>query len=111
MHSSKLFSERAAELAGLAAENAAAGRHAEAEDIYRLLLHLEERTLGSEHTDIGVTLRRLAGACRSQGKHAEADRLLRRGQQILDRAHGQHRAELKTTIQGPLTYWRRTGEA
>jgi tetratricopeptide (TPR) repeat protein len=64
--------EVATVLASLATVRQALGRHESAEQLWRRVLEIRERTLAPNHFAIVTALEHLAGACASRGKISEA---------------------------------------
>jgi tetratricopeptide (TPR) repeat protein len=65
-------------LASLAAVRQALGRHESAEQLWRRVLDIRERTLAPNHVGLATALERLAESCSARGKIGEALGLLQR---------------------------------
>lgn len=74
--------EVATVLASLAVVRQAVGRHESAEQLWRRVLEIRERTLAPNHCSLATALEHLADACASRGKLGEALQLLRRAQTV-----------------------------
>ena len=70
--------EVATVLASLAAVRQALGRHESAEQLWRRVLDIRERTLAPNHVGLATALERLAESCSARGKIGEALGLLQR---------------------------------
>jgi len=60
----------------------------EAQEHHRKALEIRERELGSDHSEVGISLNNLANALTSSGKHAEAERMHRRALGIFENLLG-----------------------
>ncbi|MDP9204681.1 MAG: tetratricopeptide repeat protein, partial [Gemmatimonadota bacterium] len=69
-------------LASLATVRQALGRHESAEQLWRRVLEIRERTLAPNHFALAIALEHLGEACAARGKIGEALELLRRAQTI-----------------------------
>lgn len=74
--------EVATVLASLATVRQALGRHESAEQLWRRVLEIRERTLAPNHFALATTLEHLGEACAARGKTGEALQLLQRAQTI-----------------------------
>jgi tetratricopeptide (TPR) repeat protein len=76
------------DVAALASLLDAQGKHEEAEQLYRRVLAVFERTHDAVHYDVAVNLNNLAALCYAQGRYAEAEPLYRRAlEEILGPDH------------------------
>ena len=69
-------------LASLATVRHALGRHESAEQLWRRVLEIRERTLAPNHFSLAIALEHLAEACAARGKIVEALQLFQRAQTI-----------------------------
>lgn len=69
-------------LASLATVRQALGRHESAEQLWRRVLEIRERTLAPNHFSLALALEHLAEACAARGKIGEALKLFQRAQTI-----------------------------
>jgi len=69
-------------LASLAAVRHALGRHESAEQLWRRVLEIRERTLAPNHFGLATALEHLAETCAARGKIGEALQLFQRAQNI-----------------------------
>ena len=69
-------------LASLATVQHALGRHESAEQLWRRVLEIRERTLAPNHFSLAIALEHLAEACAARGKIVEALQLFQRAQTI-----------------------------
>ena len=76
--------EVATVLASLATVRQALGRHESAEQLWRRVLEIRERTLAPNHFALAIALEHLAEACEARGKIGEALQLFQRAQTIRD---------------------------
>jgi TonB family protein len=74
--------EVATVLASLATVRQALGRHEAAEQLWRRVLEIRERTLAPNHFALATALEHLGEACAARGKIGEALQLLQRAQTI-----------------------------
>jgi len=74
--------EVATVLASLATVRQALGRHESAEQLWRRVLEIRERTLAPNHFALATALEHLGEACAARGKTGEALQLLQRAQTI-----------------------------
>ena len=74
--------EVATVLASLATVRQALGRHESAEQLWRRVLEIRERTLAPNHFALATALEHLGEACAARGKIGEALQLLQRAQTI-----------------------------
>ncbi|MDB4869831.1 MAG: Tfp pilus assembly protein PilF [Gemmatimonadales bacterium] len=74
--------EVATVLASLAAVRQALGQHESAEQLWRRVLDIRERTLAPNHISVASALEHLAEACEARGKLGEALQLYQRAQTI-----------------------------
>lgn len=74
--------EVATVLASLATVRQALGRHESAEQLWRKVLEIRERTLAPNHFALATALESLGEACAARGKIGEALQLLQRAQTI-----------------------------
>ena len=74
--------EVATVLASLATVRQALGRHESAEQLWRRVLEIRERTLAPNHFALATALEHLGEACAARGKTGEALQLLQRAQAI-----------------------------
>ena len=74
--------EVATVLATLAAVRQSLGRHESAEQLWRRVLEIRERTLAPNHLAVATAIEHLAEACAARGKLAEALALFQRAQPI-----------------------------
>ena len=74
--------EVATVLASLATVRQALGRHESAEQLWRKVLEIRERTLAPNHFALATALENLGEACAARGKIGEALQLLQRAQTI-----------------------------
>lgn len=80
--------EVATVLASLATARQALGRHESAEELWRRVLDIRERTLAPNHFALATAHEHLADACAARGKVGEALQLLLRAQTIRERTLG-----------------------
>jgi tetratricopeptide (TPR) repeat protein len=74
--------EFATVLASLAVVRQGLGRHESAEELWRRVLDIRERTLAPNHFALATALEHLADACAARGKLGEALQLLQRAQAV-----------------------------
>lgn len=65
------------------------GQYEMAEELYKHVLVIYEKTLGTKHASVGLTLHQLAEICHSQGKKNEETIFRRRALDVLIEATGQ----------------------
>jgi TonB family protein len=84
-------------LASLATVRQALGRHESAEQLWRRVLEIRERTLAPNHFSFAVALEHLAEACAARGKTAEALQLFQRAQAIRELTLGAGHPSLRVS--------------
>jgi tetratricopeptide (TPR) repeat protein len=89
--------EVATVLASLAVVRQALGRHESAEQLWRRVLAIRERTLAPNHFTLATTLEHLAEACAARGKTGESLQLFRRAQEIRELTLGPDHASVRTS--------------
>jgi TonB family protein len=89
--------EVATVLASLAAVRQALGRHESAEQLWRRVLSIRERTLAPNHFTLATTLEHLGEACAARGKIAESLQAYRRAQAIRELTLGADHASVRTS--------------
>lgn len=87
--------EVATVLASLALVRQALGRHESAEQLWRHVLEIRERTLAPNHFALVTAIEHLADVCSARGKLREALELLRRAQAIRELTLGVNHASLR----------------
>jgi tetratricopeptide (TPR) repeat protein len=87
--------EVATVLASLATVRQALGRHEAAEQLWRRVLEIRERTLAPNHFALATALEHLGEACAARGKIGEALQLLQRAQTIRELTLGAGHASLR----------------
>jgi len=83
-------------LASLAAVRQALGRHESAEQLWRRVLEIRERTLAPNHFAIATALEHLGNSCAARGNIREALSVFQRAQTIRERTLGSEHASLRT---------------
>jgi TonB family protein len=83
-------------LASLATVRHALGRHESAEQLWRRVLEIRERTLAPNHFSLAIALEHLGEACAARGKIAEALQLFQRAQTIRELTLGAAHPSLRT---------------
>jgi CHAT domain-containing protein/tetratricopeptide (TPR) repeat protein len=78
--------------------HSAEGHFGEAEQLWRRVLEMRERSLGAAHPSVAATLNKLGNALRSQGRHAEAEAPLKRALAIREQALGADHADVARTL-------------
>lgn len=89
--------EVATVLASLAAVRQALGQHESAEQLWRRVLEIRERTLAPNHFAIATALEGLGEACAARGNNAEALPTLKRALKIRERTLGAGHPSLRTS--------------
>ena len=89
--------EVATVLASLAAVRQALGRHESAEQLWRRVLDIRERTLAPNHFGLATALERLAESCSARGKIGEALGLLQRALTIRELTFGAGNPSLRVS--------------
>lgn len=89
--------EVATVLASLAAVRQALGQHESAEQLWRRVLDIRERTLAPNHFAIATALEGLGEACAARGNNAEALPALQRALTIRERTLGTGHPSLRTS--------------
>lgn len=89
--------EVATVLASLAVVRRALGRHESAEQLWRRVLAIRERTLAPNHFALATTLEHLAEACAARGKTGESLQLFRRAQEIRELTLGPDHVSVRTS--------------
>ena len=89
--------EVATVLASLAAVRQALGRHESAEQLWRRVLDIRERTLAPNHFGRATALERLADSCAARGKIGEALQLLQRALTIRELTLGAGNPSLRVS--------------
>lgn len=89
--------EVATVLASLAAVRQALGRHESAEQLWRRVLDIRERTLAPNHLGLATALERLADSCSARGKIGEALQLLQRALTIRELTLGAGNPSLRVS--------------
>jgi TonB family protein len=89
--------EVATVLASLAAVRQALGRHEAAEQLWRRVLDIRERSLAPNHFALATTFEHLAETCAARGKLGEALQLFRRAQTIRERTLGADHSSLRVS--------------
>jgi TonB family protein len=87
--------EFATVLASLAVVRQGLGRHESAEELWRRVLDIRERTLAPNHFAIATALEHLADACAARGKLGEALQLLQRAQAVRELTLGTEHSSLR----------------
>ena len=89
--------EVATVLASLAGVRQALGRHESAEQLWRRVLDIRERTLAPNHLGLATALERLADSCSARGKIGEALQLLQRALTIRELTLGAGNPSLRVS--------------
>jgi TonB family protein len=89
--------EVATVLASLAAVRQALGRYEAAEQLWRRVLSIRERTLAPNHFSLATSLEHLAETCSARGKVREALQLLQRAYTIRETTLGVDHPSLRTS--------------
>lgn len=89
--------EVATVLASLAAVRQALGRHESAEQLWRRVLDIRERTLAPNHFGLATALERLADSCSARGKIGEALQLFQRALTIRELTLGAGNPSLRVS--------------
>lgn len=89
--------EVATVLASLAAVRQRLGRHEAAEQLWRRVLDIRERSLAPNHFALATALEHLAETCAARGKLGEALQLFRRAQTIRERTLGTDHSSLRVS--------------
>jgi TonB family protein len=89
--------EVATVLASLATVRQALGRHESAEQLWRRVLEIRERTLAPNHFAVATALEHLAEACAARGKLGEALELFKRAQTIRELTLGAGHSSLRVS--------------
>lgn len=89
--------EVATVLASLAAVRQALGRHEAAEQLWRRVLDIRERSLAPNHFALATAFEHLAETCEARGKLGEALQLFRRAQTIRERTLGADHSSLRVS--------------
>ena len=84
-------------LASLATVRQALGRHESAEQLWRRVLEIRERTLAPNHFSFAVALEHLAESCAARGKIGEALQLFQRAQTIRELTLGAGHPSLRVS--------------
>jgi TonB family protein len=87
--------EFATVLASLAVVRQGLGQHESAEELWRRVLDIRERTLAPNHFAIATALEHLADACAARGKLGEALQLLQRAQAVRELTLGTEHSSLR----------------
>jgi TonB family protein len=88
--------EVATVLASLAVVRQALGRHESAEQLWRRVLAIRERTLAPNHFALATTLEHLGEACAARGKIGESLQAFRRAQAVRELTLGSDHASVRT---------------
>ena len=89
--------EVATVLASLATVRQALGRHESAEQLWRRVLEIRERTLAPNHFALATALEHLGEACTARGKIGEALQLFKRAETIRELTLGAGHASLRVS--------------
>ena len=89
--------EVATVLASIAVVRQALGDHDAAEQLYRRVLQIRERTLSPNHFGVAAALEHLAEACAARGKISEALALFQRALSVREQTLGVHHASLRVS--------------
>jgi TonB family protein len=89
--------EVATVLASLATVRQALGRHESAEQLWRRVLEIRERTLAPNHFALATALERLGEACTARGKIGEALQLFKRAEVMRELTLGAGHASLRVS--------------
>jgi len=89
--------EVATVLASLATVRQALGRHESAEQLWRRVLDIRERTLAPNHFALATALEHLADSCSARGKIGEAVKLFERALSIRDLTLGAGHSSLRVS--------------
>ncbi|HEV7839313.1 MAG TPA: tetratricopeptide repeat protein, partial [Gemmatimonadaceae bacterium] len=89
--------EVATVLASLAAVRQTQGHHESAEQLWRRVLDIRERTLAPNHFAVATALERLADTCAARGKNVEALELFQRAYGMRERTLGAGHASLRVS--------------
>lgn len=89
--------EVATVLASLATVRQALGRHESAEQLWRRVLEIRDRTLAPNHFALATALEHLAEACAARGKLGEALQLFKRAQTIRELTLGAGHSSLRVS--------------
>jgi tetratricopeptide (TPR) repeat protein len=89
--------EVATVLASLAAVRQALGRHESAEQLWRRVLSIRERTLAPNHFTLATTLEHFGEACAARGKIGESLQAYRRAQAIRELTLGADHASVRAS--------------
>ena len=74
------------------------GRFREAETLYRQVIVILGKALGTEHSDLAITLSNLASVCLRTQRYAEAEPLFRRALAIKERTLGKRHPDVATLL-------------
>ena len=89
--------EVATVLASLAAVRQTQGHHESAEQLWRRVLEIREKTLAPNHFAVATALERLAESCAARGKNSEALELFQRAYGMRERTLGAGHASLRVS--------------
>jgi hypothetical protein len=82
-------------LASLATVRQALGQHESAEQLWRRVLEIREKTLAPNHFAVATAIERLADSCAARGKISEAMQLFKRAQAMRELTLGAGHASLR----------------
>jgi len=88
----------------------AQGKYGEAEGLFKRVLAIREKALGSRHPDVGQTLHNLAFAYTNQGKYTDAEGLYKRALVIREKALGTSHPDLAQTLNNLALVYRAQGK-
>ncbi len=86
-----------------------AGRHAEAESLYRRSLSIMKKVYGPDHLNVAACLNHLADLYYAQGRFAEAEPLCERSLSIMEKIHGMKHPDVLTSLENLSAVYRAIG--
>lgn len=87
-----------------------AGRHAEAEPLYRRSLSIMEKAFGPDHLNVAACLNHLADLYYAEGRFSEAEPLCERSLAIMEKVHGANHPDVLTSLENLSAVYRATGK-
>ncbi len=87
------------------------GQHDKAEPMYRRSLHIREKALGPDHSDVATSLNNLAEFYLHQGQYSTAEPLIQRSLKIRERALGPVHPDVATSLNNLAVVYQGKGQS